>query len=162
MKRVPLYANGLKTVDYALVDDVDYDRLMLWRWSRTRDGYAKRTYKTKSGKTIDMMMHRQILGLGTGEQFYGDHANRNKLDNRRANLRICTPQESAQHRGVRVLSRSRFRGVNYVAVTGRWIARVRVGGKLHNLGTYAEEEEAARVAAAFRRQNMPFSIEDLA
>lgn len=160
MKKLPLYANGLRVVGYAKVDDIDYERLMLWRWALSKDGYARRAFLTKDGKNVTVMMHRQILGLAPGEQFYGDHANRDKLDNRRANLRICSPQESAQHRGARKHSRSRFRGVNYVTTTGKWIARVRLGTRLHNLGTFTDEEEAARVAAAFRREHMPFSIEE--
>ena len=161
MKLVPIYAQGLRVVGHAKVDDEDYERLMLWRWNM-RDGYAGRSWRRADGTTGGTTMHRQLLGLQLGELFYGDHINRDKLDNQKANLRIVTVEQSAQNRGPRRVSRSRFRGVNFVVPSGKWIARVRLGNKLHNLGTYDSEEEAARVAALFRAEHMPFSAEDVA
>lgn len=164
MKLIPITAiRPFRIVAWAKVDDADYDRLVLWRWHLDKDGYAQRGFRDASGVNHSIRMHRQVLGLQVGESdLVGDHINRNRLDNRRANLRVLTREQSAQHRGARRRSRSRFRGVNFVPTTGRWIARVRLGSKLHNLGTYDSEEHAARVAAEFRREHMPYAVEELA
>jgi hypothetical protein len=39
-------------------------------------------------------MHRQILGLVPGDGKFGDHANRDTLDNRDSNLRVATRSEN--------------------------------------------------------------------
>jgi hypothetical protein len=42
-------------------------------------------------------------------------------------------------------------------VTGRWQAKVKLEARWHWLGLHDTAAEAARAAAAFRAQHMPFS-----
>lgn len=163
MKRIPINSRtGI--VAHALVDDEDFERLSRFRWHFDGDGYPNSHERLGVNRSRVVRMAREVLGLEPGDGLIADHINRDKLDNRKQNLRVVTVAESAQNRGPRKRSRSRFRGVNYVAPSGKWIARVRLGnpGKLHNLGTFDSEEEAARAAADFRRQHMPYSNEDVA
>jgi hypothetical protein len=39
---------------------------------------------------------------------------------------------------------SQYHGVSFEAASGKWRARLTVRGKVHSLGRYAEEEDAAR------------------
>lgn len=160
MKTIPLRARNGTVRAHAIVDDSDYAWLNQWRWSLDGDGYACRSERTGDRSTF-VRMNRQILGLTRGDGLIGDHISRDRLDNRRRNLRIVDVAASAQNRGPRRRSLSGYRGVNLVKPTGRYMARVRLGnpGTLHNLGTYDTAEEAARVAAAFRVQHMPGAIE---
>jgi hypothetical protein len=101
-------------------------------------------------------MHRFVLGLRKGDPRKVDHKNRNRLDNRRENLRVVTSAENAQNLE-RNYGRSRHRGVAWHKVTKKWRAVVRLDGRQHHLGYFDDEDEAGAVASAFRAQHMPFS-----
>lgn len=140
------------TLGYAKVDASDSEFVgVTWRLSGR--GYAVRW---KNGTTV--MMHREILGLRAGDGQEVDHINRDKLDNRRANLRIVTHRENGQNlpsqRGT-----SRFRGVSWYGERKKWTAQVQLNGRHHSLGYFATEEAAGAAAADFRREHMPFSQE---
>lgn len=84
----------------ALVDAEDYDFLMQWKWC-VITGYAVRTTTRAGGaKPKTILMHRVIVAPPEG--FFVDHINCNRLDNRRANLRICTPEENTLNRSPRI------------------------------------------------------------
>ncbi len=140
-----------------IVDDADYEQLRRWRWALTR-GYASRlTVLGENGfrKGRRMLIHRQLLGLAFGDPREGDHLNGNRLDNRRANLRIVTVAENRQNQnaaGHRDGS-SRYRGVCWDAARGKWMVRA----NHKHLGRYDDEDEAGKVAAAYRREHMPFA-----
>jgi len=130
-KRIPL-TEGY----YALVDAADYETLSQYNW-RFYNGYAARQ---QGRKTI--YMHRQIAEPPDGMMV--DHANRNKLDNRRSNLRVCTRRENILNQAGKQTSRSRFKGVEYRKGSDKCFARIRVGGKRLWLGSFDDEAEAAR------------------
>ncbi len=70
----------------AIVDDNRYDALMKFKWRavrRKRSWYAKTTLY-KSGRRIDISMHRFVAQTPFG--LVTHHDNRNSLDNRRHNL----------------------------------------------------------------------------
>lgn len=74
-----------------------------------------------------------------------DHVNGNGLDNRRCNLRVCTPQQNAFNSKPVRGSRSKFKGVKYnTACKNKWTARIRINGKQVDIGRFETEEEAAR------------------
>jgi hypothetical protein len=76
-----------------------------WHFSvNYRGGYAA----TKVGKKT-LYMHRLIAKARRGEIV--DHINRDKLDNRRCNLRIATPSENAANQRSSVTNSTGYRGV---------------------------------------------------
>lgn len=83
--------------------------------------------------------HALLLGTPTREGLVADHINRDKLDNRRENLRLVTPRLNAINSKRRSDSRALYKGVK--AAKGRWQARI---GRVH-LGTYDTPEQAAAV-----------------
>jgi hypothetical protein len=70
-----------------------------------------------------------------------DHINGDTLDNRRANLRVCTKSENNRNRRKLHPTTSRFKGV--YKNTKPWIALIECNGKQFVLGRFASEEEAA-------------------
>jgi hypothetical protein len=65
-------------------------------------------------------MHRQILGVSVGGEI--DHINRDRLDNRRGNLRKVTRRENCANRG---LSRNNTSGHPGIwGQCGKWKASV--------------------------------------
>ena len=71
-----------------------------------------------------------------------DHINRNKLDNRRENLRFVTFSQNQYNRA------SRNRG--YDERYGRFRARIQINGKVEYIGTYDTAEEATAAYQARR------------
>lgn len=156
--QVPLYRRGNVIAAYALVDDDDFAAVSEGRWYLSSKGYAKRKLPRSGGPQREIAMHRFVLALTAGDPSEVDHINRDKLDNRRANLRMLPKGANAQN----VRARSGLRGASYRADCGKWVAQVKVAGRNHHLGLFATEREAADAAAAFRAEHMPFSVEALA
>lgn len=107
--------------------------------------------------------HRVIFALAMGRLPHGgiDHINGDKTDNRIINLRECTKAQNA--RNARGWGRSGLKGVG--ARRGKWRAYIQVDGRVIHLGTFEQQEAAARAydAAAvrhfgeFARLNFPAS-----
>lgn len=139
----------------AYVDAGDYEWLSRWQWSM-RGGYAARMEKR-----TPIYMHRAIANPPEG--MIVDHKNRNKLDNTRDNLRVCTQQQNAGNRSKRRGTHSRFAGVGFNKQYGKHFAAVNARGERFFLGYFANEVEAARAHDAkavelygeFARLNFP-------
>lgn len=80
-----------KTAD-ALVDDDDHERYGLLRWHLSDRGYAVRRAAGQDGKKKTTYLHREIMKTPAG--LFVDHINRNRLDNRKENLRNVTWAEN--------------------------------------------------------------------
>lgn len=75
---------------------------------------------------------------------YTDHINRNRLDNRRCNLRKCTLSQNMQNRVVLPNNKAGFKGVHWCGPDKKWQAQIYVGKKRHYLGKYKDKHDAAR------------------
>jgi hypothetical protein len=135
---------------WAVVDDADFEWLSQWSWCAcwskyTKSFYARRGVSVGHGKSRTMSMHRQILGLEIGEKQWGDHVSGNTLDNRRNNLRICTPRQNAFNTRC---TTGRPKGITKRG--SKWRAQIVANGKKISLGTHdtAELAHAAYCAAA--------------
>lgn len=141
MKEIPLTQGK-----FALVDDEDYDFVMMSKWSFHRKPGRNTNYAMgwRSGKNVTM--HRAILGVARGQIV--DHINHDGLDNRRENLRIVTDvQNKTNRRGAAKHSKTGVRGVR--AHKGGYHAVIGVGGKAIYIGAFRTIEQAgdAYVAA---------------
>jgi hypothetical protein len=127
------------------------------QWCLNPNGYAWRNDRLGVGAK-HVYLHRAVLGLVPGDGLYVDHINRNRLDNRRENLRRVTPAESRQNTPS-IGKSSRYRGVSFDRRRGLWIAQAHLEGRLHHLGRFDTEIEAAMAARAWRLEHMPFTVE---
>jgi len=154
---IPLRRRDGTVCAHATVDIGDLDWLNQHRWSLRAQGYAARTAK-RGGKEWAVAMHRAILGLELGDPRQVDHINGNRLDNRRANLRVVTNAENGQNRtSLQARNISGYRGVTWYAPRRKWRAKVTLARRQYTLGYFDDVHEAGRIAAAFRAANMPFS-----
>jgi HNH endonuclease/AP2 domain len=131
------------------IDDEDRYILTGRSWHITNNNYVA---SRRNGKIE--LLHRLILD--PPDSMVVDHINGDKLDNRRANLRIVTFAENVQNQS-RLLSNntSGYRGVVWDRSRSKWIAQVKMGGKNYLLGRFETKEEANRVVIEWRRKNMP-------
>jgi hypothetical protein len=142
---------------FALVDTADFAWLSQWKWFA-----CSRYPQRNSGRGVSrtkVWMHREIARPRAG--LVVDHIDGNPLNNTRANLRVCTTKENTRNCKGR---RAGFKGVQPRArCRSRFLARIRVDGRLLRLGTYPSEVDAALAydAAArlhfgeFARLNFP-------
>ncbi len=135
----------------AIVDDEDYEWLsqFSWRvWIGPNNKYAVRSEYTRGagrGSKIGYFrMHREILGLSGDDASEVDHVNGDGLDNRRANLRVCSRSQNMTNVRKAPGKSSRYKGVSWHKGIGKWTAQIQVGGKLRYLGAFVSEEDAAR------------------
>jgi hypothetical protein len=144
-------SNGMMTK----VDPEDLVKLNQWGWNWHRGGNHARRSCRVNGKITTVNMHREIMNAPKGT--FVDHINGDGLDNRKANLRICTPLGSARNRGLRKDSKTGFKGVCFSR--GRYIASI--GGKAFGYFKSAEaaarayDKKANKVHGEYARYNFP-------
>jgi len=133
---------------------LDDDVTLPGRLSIGSHGYAQLT----GVRPTVVLLHRWLLGIvDAGRAVFGDHVNGDKLDNRRANLRVVTPAEFSGN--VRGRAASGYRGVYPTRSGSRWQARVKIEGRLLTLGTFDAPEAAAEVSRAWRLEHLPGYID---
>lgn len=123
-----------------LVDTANYGWLNRYNWYLHPKGYAESRIENEN-----ILMHRLILGLRKHDGMQTDHANRDKLDNRRSNLRCATRSQNRANSKKREKEgiRSQFKGVSWTKSTSKWRAVVICNGQSIHLGYFHDEEEAA-------------------
>ncbi len=132
MKLIPLTQGR-----FAIVDDEDYEVLSKSKWCVNGGGYAARK---ADGKAVTM--HRFILDCPAGREV--DHANLNRLDNRRSNIRIATHAQNQQNTRARK-NEVGIKGVSFDKSFTRFRARITVAKKTIYLG-YFDSIVSAREA----------------
>jgi len=139
-----------------LVDDDIYPLLSEFKWGYRGErngaqGYAVR-HKKVNGKDRLAYMHREIMQPPEAHEVI--FLNHDRLDCRRANLRVVTKQEARQHHRVRSDSKSGIKGVRYNPEGETWSAITYHNGRLYTIGTYySKEQAAAAYEQALRRDN---------
>ena len=150
-RRIPLTQGK-----YAIVDPEDYEELARYKWHCQGMGGTYYAFGNVRNGQRRVAIHRWIVGARRGEVV--DHIDGDGLNNRRANLRICSVAENTRNRRARQGVSSRYKGVTYYEKQGKWQARICAGGKRHYLGWFGDEEEAARAYdAAARRLHGEFA-----
>lgn len=132
-----LLTNGHTT----LVDCADVPKVLDYSWHRSDTGYAV-WRGVKDGKKQTIRMHRLIAD--TPDDLVTDHKNHDRLDNRRANLRVCTQQQNLRNT-------KGEKGYVWDASKGKWLVRYRK----QFYGRYTTEDEA-RKAYQLAKSGVPY------
>jgi hypothetical protein len=93
-----------------------------------------------------VFLHRAIMGLAKGDAGVVDHINGDRLDNRRANLRLATDSENMFNVDLPAQNTTGYKGVYRNSPTCRqpYQAAITVNRKKIYLGSFADPREAAR------------------
>lgn len=132
---IPL-ANGRGV---ARVDDGDAGLVAGFRW-RLSGGYAVAWSGCRPNRVV-VAMHRLVLSAPPRVEV--DHRDRDKLNNRRSNLRLATTRQNHGNVGRQSNNTSGYKGVCWVPRRG-WVANISDHGRLRHLGYHATAEAAAR------------------
>jgi hypothetical protein len=74
-----------------------------------------------------------------------DHHDRDRTNNRIANLRPADDSQNQSNRGMHPKNTSGFRGVSWSYRAGKWAAKIRFQGKQYHLGVFANPEDASKI-----------------
>lgn len=142
--RITVKVTGSKDLAYALVDRDDYPHLLGFTWRFDGVKVWREVSKTVNRKRTRRVvrLHRQILQAPFG--MVVDHINRNPLDNRKSNLRVCTQHQNTFNSGGRKRRVSKYKGV-YPAVSRKnpWRAQICIDQTFRHLGMFTNQEDAA-------------------
>lgn len=156
---IPLRLRGVPLEVNTLVDAADAAWVNQWPWHINQYGYAYRSPRV-DGVQRCVFLHRLILGLTPGDGLQGDHINRDRLDNRRSNLRVAPAGMNQQNRRSYVGSTSRYRGVCWHIHRKAWMASLQQRGKKTLfLGYFDDEHEAGMAAQAARLRELPYAVD---
>lgn len=135
----------LPSGELVLIDARDYDRIkkyFWYRWAPKKGGQKYAVAHVTPKSRFRTLMHRFIMDAKSGE--YVAHINENRMDNRRANLRICTSPQSKWGRN-KPKGKSEYLGVSSTKRRpGRWHVRISCNGVRHHVGYFKSEIEAAK------------------
>lgn len=122
---------------------IDLDKYYLF----LRNGYP---CLRKKGTNYTAALPRVILGLKRGDGLVVDHISRDKLDNRRSNLRVATSSDNNCNAKT---SNGKYRGVCYDKAHKKFRGYVQYKGKRYDSGWFFDLEEA-RIATDLLRKKI--------
>ena len=79
-----------------------------------------------------------------GENYYIDHINGDRADNRIINLRLVTKSYNSKNRGAQQNNTTGIIGVTFTKLYNRWTARINVNGERIVLGHFKKFEDAIK------------------
>ena len=125
----------LQVINKTLIDTGVIEKCRPYHWNIDRRNYV---YGKVDGKRIHLA--RFLLGIGD-KSMCSDHINRNPLDNRMVNLRICSHSQNTMNANPTSNSKSGYKGVFF---TGKhYAAIVHASGKRHYSPGLTTAKEAA-------------------
>lgn len=132
MKYIKLENSGL----YTIVSDEDYEYLLTFKWRS-----CKRSKKFVAISSVsNTLMHRLIMDAPDGIEV--DHINRNTLDNRRENLRLCNRQQNSAN--VECKNKLGYKGVEKIK-ENVYHVKLTYDRKTYHFGNYSTIEGAAAI-----------------
>jgi hypothetical protein len=120
---------------YTLISIRDFKRASAYHWFSHR-GYAC----ARQGKK-HIYLHRLVMSAASDQCV--DHLNRDPLDNRRINLRLCTRAQNTMNVSRRRNNKTGYTGVHFHKKNSSYVAYIGKRPRTH-LGSFATAVEAAR------------------
>ena len=117
-----------------IIDAEDLKNIKDYCWYKDTTGYIA-THINGTG----IRLHTFILK--NSRRCSIDHINRNSLDNRKANLRVCTQQQNTFNQGISKNNTTGFKGVT--KKNNKWIAQIMHNRQHIYLGIFNSPQKAA-------------------
>jgi hypothetical protein len=137
-----IYLSGKRGAGlFAKIDDEDFPIVSKYKWYLSTCGYAITNYWKGRKNHFHLMLHHLVFGKKKGLTI--DHINRDKLDNRKENLRVATFSLNRINNSARADSKSGIKGVCWKKREKKWVAQININGKRKWLGNFINKEDAA-------------------
>lgn len=105
----------------------DYEKIKPYSW------YSVRGYIRAHADKAPISMHRLVLNASN----IVDHINHNKSDNRKSNLRECTPAQNS-------MNRNGVAGITFDKLSNKWNAYIGMNYKRISLGYFKVKQDAIK------------------
>lgn len=128
---ITIYGNKEKETTI-LLDNIDIPKFFYEQWNF--DKYCK---SQKVG-----LLHRFIFNEIINDDDIIDHINRDTLDNRRKNLRICNKKQNTINSNISKNNQSGFIGVSWASSKGKWRAYITNNNNQTHVGYFDKKEDA--------------------
>lgn len=131
---------------FMMVSKESLNVVLEFNWYLGKDGYPV-SFGSVDGKIKGRIkLHHLVIKVNSHvpKSMIIDHINRNRLDNRLENLRICTQQENSFNRTKNKNSKGLFKGVKKIS-EGNWVACVTKNGIKHEIKNIPTEDEAGKI-----------------
>ena len=125
-----------------IVDDENFEYLNQWKWRISSHGYAIRRGKSRLGEPKQIFMHRIINK--TPSTLITDHINKNKLDNRKINLRDADMRLNSINRLIQKNNTSGYKGLSWNKDVKKWETYIWSYGKKFLLGYFKDKNLAIK------------------
>ena len=132
-----IYSADKKKKFISLIDLEDVPFVEQHSWCIRSQGYVGRVENKKL-----IVLHRILTSCPDNKIV--DHINKNKLDNRKFNLRICDYQTNLRNSSRKSNNTSGVTGVGWDNKSKKWRARICVDYKAISLGFYNNKGEAVK------------------
>ena len=133
--------------EFALIDIEDIPKVKDYSWRRIGDFYptAKINGKNKC-------LHRIIMP-NDDKRFVTDHINRNRLDNRKCNLRIVTQSVNCTNRSLSSKNKTGYKNIWFSKERNRYIVLYSQHHKKHYVGSYRDLETAVQKLEEYKKEH---------
>ena len=128
------------------IDDEYYDEVSKIIWYPEKKKNRTAIYAIGKYKNKNVYLHRFIMKLLEGDsKIIVDHIDKNGLNNKKENLRLCTQAENLRNSEKRKSKKqtSIYKGVEWKKDRNKWRCRIKYNYKSIHLGTFEDEKEAA-------------------
>lgn len=136
--RIILFNRQGEQTGVVIIDTEDCNKCKKHKWHLGKRGYPTSRINRKL-----VCLHKYIFLVENV-----DHADRDKMNNRKSNLRECSYSQNNMNQPPRVRTykkTSQYKGVWLDKKSNKWQAAIRYNNKRKSLGSFHDEKEAALV-----------------
>ena len=134
-----------------LIDLDDLDKVKKYCWKVNRRGYVNSVSPMINGKRNYISLHRFIMNC-TDHSMVVDHINHNTSDNRKCNLRVCTPTQNSYNVKPSSYNKSGVRGVRFNKSCNKWEVGFTLEGKHRIIGYFNNINDAIKLRKQYEEK----------
>lgn len=134
---VVLYDKDHEEIARSKIDLKDVKLVKRYKWNLTPQNYCRNA-------SHEIALHNLIMGDYDTKNFVIDHINRDRLDNRRSNLRVVDYSMNGFNKGKQSNNTSGHVGVSWEKRRNKWEAHIKINKKKKFLGYFDDIDDAIK------------------